>query len=150
MAEARYDVDELIFPLQLEDDNGFSEAIKWFTKNHELEINVSVPSRTTLEAVVPHCLLSKEKVEAAISDQEKLGPSLFHIFPHTLSTIHHSMWSHPCTSADHHENKTKEQFQERLKDFITVHAMNGVRNHVAFHIQAFPVKSQNIPVRSLY
>jgi hypothetical protein len=63
----------------------YTLAVKWSQGNSKYEIYVATLEDMDNETLLPHCIDVKGNVQKEVSNDDHLGPSLFKVFPRTLS-----------------------------------------------------------------
>jgi hypothetical protein len=76
-----------VFPWKKPLTTDHAEAIKWSNNNARYEIHTTVLNNLDLSILLPHCLEVRNKIEAVVTTNAHLGPSLFQVFPQTISTV---------------------------------------------------------------
>ena len=99
------------------------DTFKWTVGNNsKYETQLKVLTSLELEHLVPHVLEVKTKVDAAVGTVNHKGPSLYKVFPRTLSLVLRSVWDQIIADAPAGAPETEATFAERAKEFIAVHA----------------------------
>jgi hypothetical protein len=65
-----------IFPWKKPLTTDHAEAIKWSNNNARYEIHTIVLNELDLSILLPHCLEVKNKIEAVVTTNAHLGPSM--------------------------------------------------------------------------
>ena len=99
--------------------NGRDEAIKWQIANSKYEIHTPELSDLDIAVFLPHCLDVRNKIVSAVSAENHKAPSLFRVFPRTISPVLRSIWDNLVEGAPN--NATELAFNGCLLDFIAVH-----------------------------
>ena len=105
-------------------------ALKWQQGNNKYEIHVSTLDNLELSTIVPHCLDILDKVLSVVSTDNHKGPSLFKVFPRTLTTAVKTIYEgikieHVAGLIAANANATtdsEDAFKDVLKLFIAAHA----------------------------
>ena len=131
-----------IFNRTLQDEEPHVEAIKWQLNNSKYEIHVAVLRSLDYHDLVPHCLNVHSKVDMAVTTLAHKGPSLYTVFPRTLSIALRAAWDRINIDADSNplvdNTHTPDHFDDRIREFIAVHCtpedryelINEIRNGI--------------------
>lgn len=83
-----------IFPFKIEETSDTkTQPIKWKQNNSSYEIHTNILESIELSKVLPHCLEVEAKILAVVTTANHQGPSLFRVFPLTISRVLQPMWT---------------------------------------------------------
>lgn len=101
--------------------------IKWTQVSEEYETDLSSYSRL-VEAfdMLPHVMCMFDKMDAAVGTESHKGPSLFHVFPRTLSKYLRIDWYNVIHDAKADSNvqydESPASFDACIREFIALHS----------------------------
>ena len=83
-----------VFPFKVPDaDDLHHEAIKWSVGNTKYEFHAPTLGHPhEIENVLPHCLNVKAKIDAIACNEAHKGPSIYRVFPRTISPASRGVW----------------------------------------------------------
>jgi len=139
-----------VFPFSLpEKEEDRHEAIKWNIGAGRYEIHVPILSSYETKDILPHCLMMKAKVEAAVSNDAHLGQSLYRVFPRTLSPVLRAVWPSIIEADPADTQNNTELFEQRIRDLIAVHATEDDRHDLVMQMCS-PRKPREVPVQTFF
>jgi hypothetical protein len=124
------------------------EAIKWTRANVRYEIHTNVLDELDVATLVPHCLDVSHKVKAVVTTDNHLGPSLFAVFPRTLSATLRSMWDIIVANGGA-ALESELAFSQKLRDFIAAHSTAEDRHDLAQQLST-ATKPRDVPVQAFF
>jgi hypothetical protein len=122
-----------------------AEAIKWSNNNGRYEIHTTILNNLDLSILLRHCLEVRNKIRAAVTVNAHLGPSLFRVFPQTISAVLRSIWDLIIPGID----ETANGFSQAVLLFIASHGTPEDRQGLVQQLCS-PRKLRNIPVQAFY
>jgi transposase InsO family protein len=123
------------------------ETIKWTHVNARYEIHAQVLENLELSSLLPHCLEIKAKIESVVTTAAHIGPSLFRVFPRTISMVLRSIWD--IIVEDDQPNETIDDFDATIRTFIASHATPEDRHELVQQLRS-PRKPREMLVQSFY
>jgi hypothetical protein len=123
------------------------ETIKWTHVNSRYEIHAPVLEVLELSTLLPHCLEIKAKIESVVTTVAHIGPSLFRVFPRTISIVLRSIWD--IIIHDDNPNETVNDFDTTIRTFISSHATPEDRHELVQQLRS-PRKPRDMLVQSFY
>ena len=82
----------ILIPWKALEPDSYKETIKWSHGHGRYEIYMPTLDDLDLAVLLPHCLNVLNKVKKVVTTNNHLGPSLFQVFPRTLSIVLQSVW----------------------------------------------------------
>mmetsp|Transcript_24155 Transcript_24155/g.44923 ORF Transcript_24155/g.44923 Transcript_24155/m.44923 type:complete len:311 (+) Transcript_24155:28-960(+) len=135
------------FPFKKETNHEtYPTSVKWHHGSSKYEIYQATLDNIEIEALLPHCVTTAAKIKKEVSTPTHVGPSLFKVFPRTLSIPLTTIWDHIVENI---EDKTPENFDAAMTDFIAAHASEDDRHDLVQQL-THPVKPMNVPVQTFY
>jgi hypothetical protein len=122
-------------------------TIKWLQGISKYEIYISVLEDIELKCVLPHCLDVRTKIEKLVSTEAHLAPSLFRVFPRTISNVLRTIWDIILQDEDHEE--TVDGFEICIHAFLASHSTVEDRHELVTQLRS-PHKPREILVQSFY
>jgi hypothetical protein len=108
---------------------------------------VTILNSATLDVVVAHFMMIEDKVKKEVYLPVHLGPSLFKVFPRTLSGTLTTVWNQSCTAIGMATGPTLENFDLAKKEFIAAHATEQDWNELVQQL-IHPVKPRSLGVQA--
>ena len=102
------------------EDDSPKETFKWSIGNSKYEIHSTVLSSIAHKDLIPHCLSVRHHILNNVSSVNHKGPSLFRVFPRTLSIVLQGTWDN-IIDDDANQAETTNNFDARIRDFIAAH-----------------------------
>jgi hypothetical protein len=96
---------------------------------------------------MPHCLAVNIKIEQVMTVDAHLGPSLFRVFPRTMSTVLPTTWD--VIIVDEDPQEIVEDFETSIGSFIASHSTADDQHELLTQLQS-PRKPQEIKVQSFH
>jgi hypothetical protein len=137
----------LLFPWKKSNSDAHVETIKWSHGNSKYEIYVPILEDLELKRLLPHCLDVKTKVEQVVQTNAHLGPSLFRVFPRTISSVLRTIWD--IIIADENPQENIAGFEDCICSFIALHLTAEDRHELVLQLRS-PHKPREILVQSFY
>ena len=129
------------------------EAIKWTRGTSRYEVYVSILHSLELGEVLPHSMSVRDKVLTTVNTDAQKGPSLYKVFPRTMTPVLRVTWDQVNQEADNNPDvdntMTIENFDARLREFIAAHATAEDRYNLVQHLRACG-KPRELPVQSFW
>jgi hypothetical protein len=111
-----------VIPLVVISNTQKEHSLKWTNQDGtRYEIHCDQLESMELKDLVPHCLLIRNKVMKAVQTNAHQGPSLYEVFPRTLSMTLQGIWDTVIADAGNH-GQTLANFNHRMNEFISLHA----------------------------
>lgn len=115
-----------MIPFLRQEDAPHDEAIKWSIGNNRYEIYHTILDTFDVDKTLPHVLTFRSKVDTTVGVAAHKGPSLYQVFPRTLSLVLRGIWETINESADNDpamdNTQTSDNFDNRLREFIAINA----------------------------
>ena len=127
--------------------NGRDEAIKWQIANSKYEIHTPELSDLDIAVFLPHCLDVRNKIVSAVSAENHKAPSLFRVFPCTISPVLRSIWDNLVEGAPN--DASELDFNGCLLDFIAVHVTAEDRHDLLTQLRSAN-KPRDMHVQTFY
>lgn len=137
----------LTIPWQKPVNDDRPEILKWTIGHSRYEIVIHILEDMSMEAVLPHCLKVKNRIDAAVSTVAHRGPSYFRVISRTLSTVIQTIWEQVILDNTPDENEA--DFCQCIRDFIAAHSVPEDRYELAQQLRA-PRKPRDLPVQTFY
>jgi hypothetical protein len=137
----------LLIPWKKSTSDTHVETIKWSQGNSKYEIYISVLEDNELKCVLPHCMDVRTKIEQVVSTEAHLAPSLFRVFPRTISNVLRTIWEVLLQDEDHEE--TVNGFERCILAFLASHATIEDPYELVAQLRS-PQKPREIKVQSFY
>jgi hypothetical protein len=134
------------FPFKKNNEDKRMPAIKWQQVNNKYEIHVKTLEDIDLSVLIPHCIETRAKIKNEVSVGGHRGPSLFSVFPRTLSTTLNAIWDQVVSG---NAVQTEQTFDEKLKEFVACHATEEDRHELVQQLLQ-PVKPREVTVQAFY
>jgi hypothetical protein len=131
----------LLIPWKKPTTTSHVETIKWSHGNSKYEIYVPVLEDLELMVLVPHCLDVKAKIEQVVSNNAHVGPSLFRVFPRTISFVLRTIWD--LIINDEQPPETVAGFDTCIRSFIASHSTAEDRDELVSQLRS-PHKPREI------
>jgi hypothetical protein len=81
------------FTKRVQDTSSPPRSFKWTLGPDKHEIHAIVPANTELDDMLPHCIVVPSLIRMEVLDDDvAMGPSLFNVFPRTLSNTLRGVW----------------------------------------------------------
>jgi hypothetical protein len=139
----------LLIPWKKFTSDAHAETIKWSQGNSKYEIYISVLEDIELKCVLPHCMDDvRTKIEQVVSTEAHLSPSLFRVFPRTISNVLRTIWEVLLQDEDH-DKETVNGFERCILAFLASHATVEDRYEIVAQLRS-PQKPREIKVQSFY
>ena len=107
-----------VFPFKQSSEDALrTEAIKWTIAQSKTkyEVYVHTLKEFELEKLLPHCLEIKAKINSVVGTQSHMGPSMYQVFPRSLSPVLQGVWNHVVVGAPAAKaEETVAHFENRL------------------------------------
>ena len=116
------------FTKRVQDTSSPPRSFKWTLGPDKHEIHAIVLDTTELDEMLHHCIEVPSLIRMEVLDDDvDMGPSLFNVFPRTLSNTLRSMWEN--IASDYPPPlRTSEEFDNVMLLFIAEHA-TAVERH---------------------
>ena len=109
---------DVIFPWEGPLDRGDKERIKWSVGHSRYEISVPILQTYENSMIVEHCVEVMDKVRRNVSTNNHRVPSLYEVFPRTLSVSFETTWNLLVDAPGYVRNLAN--FQTSVRDFIAL------------------------------
>ena len=141
---------KIVFPLIPPDIEGTETTIKWSQANTRYEIVVKILDDIDIAILLPHCLDVRQKVLQTVTTQANKGPSLFKVFPRTLSHILSSVWDNILVD-NPPAVQNEASFDECIRAFIAVHSSEEEQYELLQQLTTPPQKKpREFPVQAMF
>ena len=126
-----------------------SSTFKWYIGDDKYEIHACTLREIGIETLLPHCVDVPSKIRKELDDEDlDAGPSLFKVFPRTLSIPVCAAWD-LLTAEVIPPLQTTERFDELLLQFIAGHTTPEDRHDLVAQLLS-PTKPRDVSVQSFY
>jgi hypothetical protein len=129
-------------------EEAHSEAIKWKQENTKYEVYTPILKSMDIGEMIPHIISIKSKVTTTVSEEDHAGPSLFEVFPRSLSIVLATIWEQVRDDALNND-ETVANFDNRAKDLLAVHATSDDRYDLVQQLRAIR-KPRELPVQAFW
>ena len=113
------------FPIKLPEVEATMETIKWSEGGAKYETHLTVLSSLELAQVISHCLAFRQAIRLAVDNVAHIGPSLYKVFPRTISMVLRTVWDQINSDATINpaidNTETSDHFDDRIREFVAVH-----------------------------
>ena len=132
------DDNHAVFPLILKDSSN-EYPVKWKVANTTYEAHLSRLDRIESGAVIQHCHQVLHRVRDAVASAAHMGPSLFRVFPRTLSIPLTSIWDQVLADPLHvgQGQNTREDFEVFAKAFVAAHTSPEERYDAVMQLRTY-------------
>jgi len=120
-----------IIPFETPEAQGRETAIKWSLNNARYEIYATELEDLDPAQLMAHCITISDRIRQLVDREQHVAPSLFQVFPRTISTVLRSVWDN---IADEHP-KTSEGYDECLKEFIASNCSTSDRHELVHQLR---------------
>ena len=134
-----------MFPYLFKEEATGTTSFKWKQGNSQYEIAAVPLDELDLPQLLHHCLDVKSKVEGVVSTENHIPPSLFRIFPSTLSLTIRVIWEE-CKEELAPE-ETLDGFKDLLQQFIAAHATQDDQHELVQQLMR-PKKPREVKVQA--
>lgn len=134
-----------------EHDGAYPTTHKWQQGNNKYEIHATTLNDIDLSILLPHCLETRDKVLKEVHTNAHRAPSLFKVFPWTLSIPLTSVWDQVVNYVmNDDDEETVDSFDACLRQFIAAHATEEDRYELVEQLRHPDKKPREMPVQAQY
>ena len=141
------------FSIKLPTREGVVETIKWSEAGSHYEIHMPILDSLELSKVVPHCMEFRDAIATAVDNAAYLGPSLYRVFPRTLSSVLRTVWDQLNADATINpavdNSETSDHFDDRVREFIAVYSTEADRYDLV-QLMRSTKKPMEVSIRALF
>ena len=138
-----------VFPLQVETNDEYPQAIKWTIVNTKYEIYVPTLKEFSVAALLPHCLDVKSKIDAVVSTEAHRAPSYFRVLPRTVSTVLQAIWEQ-LLGEDDAPAQDQDGFASNVRRLVALHCTEDDRYELAQQLRNPSTKPKGMAVQTFY
>jgi hypothetical protein len=140
----------LPFTKRVQDTSSPPRSFKWTLGPDKHEIHAIVLASPELADMLPHCLEVPSIIRMeALDDDVDMGPSLFNVFPRTLSNTLRRVWDNKIASNYPPPLRTSEEFDNIMLLFIAEHSSAADRHELVAQLLS-PSKPRGVSVTEFH